>query len=102
MTDTPLLDELIPLGAAGLDLLNACRRVADQADAELRILERRARRELLDRRVADFFAEHPEASANECVRSLTPGFSRPNILDAVRSVRAGTPGSTTENHEAAA
>jgi hypothetical protein len=86
VTDTPLLDYLTSLGPAGRDLLEACRDVAGQADLELAILRRRSDRELLDRRVADFFAENPAASANHCARMLT-GRGRNDILDSVRRVK---------------
>lgn len=90
MSETPLLDQLTELGPAGRDLLNACRDVVSQADYELRLLERRVKRELLDRRVADFFAAHPGASANEAWREI--GGNKADVLDAVRAVRSGSTG----------
>lgn len=90
MSLTPLIDELTELGPDGIRLLVACEEVVRQAHAELRLLEKQARRELLDQRVADFFAANPDASANAAWRAI--GGNKADVLDAVTAVRSGTTG----------
>lgn len=100
MNDTPLIDQLNELGPAGRDLLNACRNVVDQADRELRTLNRQARRDLLDERVADFFAANPGARPS-VVYEAVRGFAKADVLDSVRRLRPAVPGTQNPGTEAA-
>lgn len=88
MIETPLLDDLAALGDAGTRLLAACEAVVDQAREELAALEREERRKLLDSRVALFFMECPDASANRVADEL--GGTRAEVLAAVRRLRTGS------------
>lgn len=100
MTETPLIDQLNELGPAGRDLLNATRRFVDQAESELRLLERRARRELLDERVRAFLAESPDARPT-VVYGAIRGFAKQDVLDSVRRLRPAVPGAQNQTEEAA-
>ena len=100
MTDTPLLDELEALGPAGARLLAACEQLVEQAHAERGARAREQRRELLDERVASFFAENPAASANAACGAL-PGFARQDILRAVRAYKRSVLAGANHSQEAA-
>jgi hypothetical protein len=90
VTETPLLDELDQLGDAGFVLLGACEQIVDQARHELRIREKRARRALLDRRVADFFAANPGARPTRAYEAIK-GYAKADVVESVRRLRPAVP-----------
>jgi len=88
VSETPLLDELDALGAAGVALLAACFRIVEQATAEWRLERDTERQNIVLYAVLDHLDDHPDASANAIAAAV--GGRRADVLAAVRVARGET------------